>query len=139
MERIAATWQRKGIRQKMHYSEPCPDAVTLLGTGGCRHSPRVTTLPPCSPDMDLMIEAKDKEQAVFELMRDFKLPGFEKINDVIPFVREDEDRPQSGPKSGARDPAGLKRKRGKSRAEPEQRGDQRGVRGHGTRKPRRTR
>jgi len=34
--------------------------------------------------MDLMIEAKDKEQAVFELMRTFQLPGFEKFNDIIP-------------------------------------------------------
>jgi len=33
--------------------------------------------------MDLMIEAKDKEQAVFGLVRTFKLPGFEKFNDII--------------------------------------------------------
>jgi len=43
--------------------------------------------------MDLMIEAKDKEQAVFELMRTFKLPGFDRFNDVIPHEREDEPRP----------------------------------------------
>jgi hypothetical protein len=29
------------------------------------------------PDMDLTIKAKDKEQAVFELMRTFKLPGWD--------------------------------------------------------------
>jgi UV DNA damage endonuclease len=34
--------------------------------------------------MDLMIEAKNKEQAVFELVRTFKLPGFERFNDIIP-------------------------------------------------------
>ncbi|KAK4172042.1 putative UV-damage endonuclease [Triangularia setosa] len=91
MERITATWRRKGIRQKMHYSEPCPGAVTPRDRR--KHSPRVMTLPPCPPDMDLMIEAKDKEQAVFELMRTFKLPGFEKINDMVPHERFDEPKP----------------------------------------------
>ncbi|KAK3360408.1 UV-endonuclease UvdE-domain-containing protein [Lasiosphaeria hispida] len=90
-QRIAATWKRKGITQKVHYSEPCAGAVTPRDRR--KHSPRVMTLPPCSPDMDLMIEAKDKEQAVFELMRTFKLPGFEKISDVIPYERADESRP----------------------------------------------
>lgn len=90
-ERISATWRRKHITQKMHYSEPCPSAVTPRDRR--KHSPRVKTLPPCPPDMDLMIEAKDKEQAVFELMRIFKLPGFEKINDMIPHERPDESRP----------------------------------------------
>ncbi|OIW22514.1 UV-endonuclease UvdE [Coniochaeta ligniaria NRRL 30616] len=91
MDRILATWRRKGIRPKMHYSEQCAGTVTPRDRR--KHSPRVMTLPPCPPDMDLMIEAKDKEQAVFELMRTFKLPGFEKINDMIPHEREDEDRP----------------------------------------------
>ncbi|WKT54008.1 UV-endonuclease UvdE [Fusarium oxysporum f. sp. vasinfectum] len=43
-------------------------------------------------DMDLMIEAKDKEQAVFELMRTFKLPGWDSFNDILPHEREDEPR-----------------------------------------------
>jgi len=90
-DRIAATWRRKGIKQKMHYSEPCDGMVTRRDRR--KHSPRVKTLPPCSPDMDLMIEAKDKEQAVFELMRTFKLPGFEKVNDMIPHERSDETGP----------------------------------------------
>jgi UV DNA damage endonuclease len=90
MARITATWTRKNITQKMHYSEPCPSAVTPRDRR--KHSPRVATLPPCPPTMDLMIEAKDKEQAVFELMRTFKLPGFELINNVIPHEREDESR-----------------------------------------------
>ncbi|KAM7188009.1 UV-endonuclease UvdE domain containing protein [Naviculisporaceae sp. PSN 640] len=89
MARIAATWTRKGIKQKMHYSEPCPGAVTARDRR--KHSPRVATLPPCPNDIDLMIEAKDKEQAVFELMRNFKLPGFEKIGDMIPHERTDEN------------------------------------------------
>jgi|SRR3569833_488197 len=89
--RIRATWTRKGITQKMHYSEPCSGAITPRDRR--KHSPRVATLPPCPPDMDLMIEAKDKEQAVFELMRNFKLPGFDLINDVLPHERDDESKP----------------------------------------------
>merc|ERR1711939_852936 len=78
-------WTRKGITQKMHYSEPTPSAITARQRR--KHNPRVATLPPCAADMDLMIEAKDKEQAVFELMRTFKLPGFDSFNDVVPYVR----------------------------------------------------
>ncbi|KEF53012.1 uncharacterized protein A1O9_10920 [Exophiala aquamarina CBS 119918] len=90
--RIKATWTRKGITQKMHYSEPTPSAIT--GRQRRKHNPRVATLPPCAQDMDLMIEAKDKEQAVFELMRTFKLPGFNTFNDILPHVRSDENRPR---------------------------------------------
>lgn len=90
-DRIKATWTRKGITQKMHYSEPTPAAIT--GRQRRKHSPRVATLPPCPPDMDLMIEAKDKEQAVFELMRVFKLPGYDTFNDMIPHVRKDDNKP----------------------------------------------
>lgn len=90
-DEIRETWTRKGITQKMHYSEPEPRAVTARQRR--KHSPRVATLPPCAPDMDLMIEAKDKEQAVFELMRTFKLPGWYLFNDIIPHVRVDENQP----------------------------------------------
>jgi UV DNA damage endonuclease len=86
---IKATWTRKGITQKMHYSEPTPQAVTNMQRR--KHSPRVATLPPCDPEMDLMIEAKDKEQAVFELMKTFKLPGYETFKEIIPHVRTDEN------------------------------------------------
>ncbi|QSS63033.1 UV-damage endonuclease [Histoplasma capsulatum] len=89
-DRIAATWARKGITQKMHYSEQTPSAITQKQRR--KHSSRVQMLPPCDPTMDLMIEAKDKEQAVFELMRIYKLPGFEKINDIIPFTRSDDNK-----------------------------------------------
>lgn len=88
--RIKATWDRKNIKQKMHYSEPTPAAIT--GTQRRKHNPRVATLPPCADDMDLMIEAKDKEQAVFELMRTFKLPGYDTFNEMIPHVREDDNK-----------------------------------------------
>ena len=98
---IVETWKRKGITPKMHYSEPCPNAVT--GRDRRKHSPRVMTLPPCPDTMDLMIEAKDKEQAVFELMRTFKLPGFDLFSDIIPHVREDENRPTKAiPKKAAK-------------------------------------
>ncbi|PGH00941.1 UV damage endonuclease UvdE [Blastomyces parvus] len=89
-DRITATWTRKGITQKMHYSEQTPSAITKKQRR--KHNARVHVLPPCDPTMDLMIEAKDKEQAVFELMRTYKLPGFEKINDIIPFARADDNR-----------------------------------------------
>ncbi|TGO26709.1 hypothetical protein BPAE_0054g00170 [Botrytis paeoniae] len=88
--RIKAGWTKKGITQKMHYSEQTPQAVT--GRQRRKHNPRPATLPPCANDMDLMIEAKDKEQAVFELMRTFKLPGYEKFNDVVPYERDDDNR-----------------------------------------------
>ncbi|EFQ98466.1 UV-damage endonuclease [Nannizzia gypsea CBS 118893] len=87
-DRIRSTWVRKGKTQKMHYSEPVPEAITKVQRR--KHSPRVSTLPPCDLTMDLMIEAKDKEQAVFELMKIYKLPGFDKINSIIPHHREDE-------------------------------------------------
>lgn len=90
-ERISATWRKKGITQKMHYSESCPGAVTPRDRR--KHRPRVATLPPCPVDMDLMIEAKDKEQAVFELMKTFRLPGADKLHDIVPHEREDQDRP----------------------------------------------
>ncbi|KAF2663103.1 UV-endonuclease UvdE [Microthyrium microscopicum] len=86
---IRETWTRKGITQKMHYSEPTTAAVTPSQRR--KHSPRVATLPPCVNDMDLMIEAKDKEQAVFELMRTFKLPGYDLFNNIIPYTRPDEN------------------------------------------------
>ena len=94
--RILATWRRKNITPKMHYSEPTPAAIT--GRQRRKHNPRVATLPPCPPDMDLMIEAKDKEQAVFELMRTFKLPGYETFNDMLPHVRKDDNKPVVRPK-----------------------------------------
>lgn len=94
--RILATWKRKNITPKMHYSEPTPSAIT--GRQRRKHSPRVATLPPCPPDMDLMIEAKDKEQAVFELMRTFKLPGYDSFNDILPHQRKDDNKPIKTPR-----------------------------------------
>ncbi|KAJ5194595.1 Major facilitator superfamily domain general substrate transporter [Penicillium cinerascens] len=95
-DRISATWSRKNITQKMHYSEPTAPAITPRQRR--KHSDRVATLPPCVPTMDLMIEAKDKEQAVFELMRTFKLPGHDLFNDLIPYTRTDENKPFKPPR-----------------------------------------
>ncbi|KAK6829097.1 hypothetical protein RU639_003550 [Aspergillus parasiticus] len=104
-DRIKATWTRKGITQKMHYSEPTPSAITNRQRR--KHSDRVSTLPPCDPTMDLMIEAKDKEQAVFELMKTFKLPGHELFNDMIPHVRTDENKPFKPPRKSTKKNGGF--------------------------------
>ncbi|KAK5048911.1 UV-damage endonuclease [Exophiala bonariae] len=117
--RIRATWTRKGITQKMHYSEPTPPAIT--GRQRRKHNPRVATLPPCADDMDLMIEAKDKEQAVFELMRTFKLPGFDTFNDIQPHVRNDENKPWKPPKKPKKTPA---KKKNKTEQDEEDSGDE---------------
>lgn len=69
---IAETWTRKGIKQKMHISEArLPNHP--LPSQRRSHSARVYHLPPCADDMDIMIEAKDKEQAVFELSKTYNL------------------------------------------------------------------
>ena len=103
--RILATWKRKNITPKMHYSEPTPAAITPKQRR--KHNPRVASLPPCPPDMDLMIEAKDKEQAVFELMRIFKLPGFDTFNDMLPHTRRDDNKPIRTPKKKSKKDASV--------------------------------
>ncbi|KAL2882062.1 hypothetical protein SGCOL_002322 [Colletotrichum sp. CLE4] len=110
-DRISATWTRKNIKQKMHYSESCPSATTPRDRR--KHSPRVRTLPPCPPDTDLMIEAKDKEQAVFELMRTFRLPGWQSFNNVVPYERVDEIRANkaAAKKDGKKKPKKSKKKK----------------------------
>lgn len=100
-DRIKATWTRKNITQKMHYSEPTTSAITNRERR--KHRDRVTALPPCDPTMDLMIEAKDKEQAVLELMRIYKLPGHELSNDITPYVRTDENKPFKPPRKTKKD------------------------------------
>ncbi|CAA19577.1 endonuclease Uve1 [Schizosaccharomyces pombe] len=69
---IRETWTRKGITQKQHYSESA-DPTAISGMKRRAHSDRVFDFPPCDPTMDLMIEAKEKEQAVFELCRRYEL------------------------------------------------------------------
>eukprot|EP00741_Cyanophora_paradoxa_P013143 tig00020675_g12696.t1 len=65
LDDIARTWTRRGIRQKQHQSESAP------GANPCAHSDYVEELPALclGTDVDLMIEAKMKEQAVLHLYR----------------------------------------------------------------------
>ncbi|KAJ7091932.1 UV-endonuclease UvdE-domain-containing protein [Mycena belliarum] len=72
IRRADAIWQRRGIKPKQHLSEPRPGAVTLMERRA--HADRCESLPIDLPDdMDLMIEAKDKEQAVLHLYRIYGL------------------------------------------------------------------
>ncbi|KIO26164.1 hypothetical protein M407DRAFT_8026 [Tulasnella calospora MUT 4182] len=72
--KINETWKRKGIRVKQHLSEPRPGAVAV--TEKQAHADRCKSLPAGLPDdVDLMIEAKDKEQAVLELYKIYDLEG----------------------------------------------------------------
>ncbi|KAG0653826.1 hypothetical protein C6P46_002196 [Rhodotorula mucilaginosa] len=78
MPRILALWESKGIRPKFHLSEPRKGAVTPMERRA--HADRCQSLPtPLPDDIDLMIEAKDKEQAVFHLYR---------IYDLAPTIHE---------------------------------------------------
>ncbi|KAJ3158174.1 hypothetical protein HDU86_003128 [Geranomyces michiganensis] len=88
LSRINAVWNQRGIRPKQHYSESRPNAVTP--TERRAHSKRVERLPPCvDPGTDVMIEAKDKEQAVLHLYRVYNL---EPVADGYPVspARQDE-------------------------------------------------
>ncbi|KZV97250.1 UV-endonuclease UvdE, partial [Exidia glandulosa HHB12029] len=70
--RANAIFARRGIRPKQHLSSPRPGAVTVMEKRA--HANRCETLPPDLPDdVDLMIEAKDKEQAVLHLYRIYQL------------------------------------------------------------------
>ncbi|KAL5533593.1 hypothetical protein ACEPAG_53 [Sanghuangporus baumii] len=76
---INQLWYDKGIKPKQHLSEPRPGAVSVMEKRA--HSDRVKALPEGLPDdMDLMLECKDKEQAVFYL---YRLYG---LRDVAPRV-----------------------------------------------------
>ncbi|WWC73666.1 UV damage endonuclease UvdE [Kwoniella pini CBS 10737] len=70
--RIAKIWEKRGIPMKQHLSEPRPGAESVMEKRA--HADRCKSLPDALPDdVDLMIEAKDKEQAVFELYRIYGL------------------------------------------------------------------
>ncbi|CAO3677473.1 unnamed protein product [Rhizopus microsporus] len=73
---INQIWAERGIKPKQHYSESRREAKSI--TEMRAHSDRVKTLPPTTDDVDLMIEAKDKEQAVLEL---YKLFDLQPVND----------------------------------------------------------
>ncbi|KAJ7680796.1 UV-endonuclease UvdE-domain-containing protein [Mycena polygramma] len=72
IKRANVIWARRGIKPKQHLSEARPGAITLMERRA--HSDRCESLPIDLPDdMDLMIEAKDKEQAVLHLYRMYGL------------------------------------------------------------------
>ncbi|KAL4073835.1 UV-endonuclease UvdE [Scleroderma citrinum] len=71
-EQANAIFRRRGIKPKQHYSEPREGAISIMERRA--HSNRCQSLPAGLPDdMDLMIEAKDKEQAVLQLYRIYNL------------------------------------------------------------------
>ncbi|KAF9010589.1 UV-endonuclease UvdE-domain-containing protein [Cyathus striatus] len=81
IKRANAIWAYRGIRPKQHLSEPRPGAVTLMERRA--HADRCESLPADLPDdMDLMIEAKDKEQAVLQLYRMYNLHPVNRGNDI---------------------------------------------------------
>ncbi|TFK67401.1 UV-endonuclease UvdE [Pluteus cervinus] len=76
IRRANLVWARRGIRPKQHLSEPRPGAVTVMERRA--HADRCESLPADLPDdMDLMIEAKDKEQAVLHL---YRIYGLQPVN-----------------------------------------------------------
>lgn len=88
---ITALWHAKNITPKQHYSEPRhPQAIIRRDLRP--HSRRVYNLPPCDPTMDLMIEAKDKEQAVFALRRKWNVEGGLPKEWIMNGDKLDEDR-----------------------------------------------
>lgn len=72
MPELLELFRGRGIKPKFHLSHPRPGSRNLRERRA--HSDRCGTLPlDLPPDADLMIEAKDKEQAVLELYRIYNL------------------------------------------------------------------
>ncbi|GAA6044146.1 hypothetical protein JCM8097_002797 [Rhodosporidiobolus ruineniae] len=110
LPRILATWHRKGIKPKFHLSEPRRGAETVMEKRA--HADRCQRLPdPLPEDIDLMIEAKDKEQAVFHLFR---------IYNLHPTIYEDLRPPAEEETKQTARTAGKKSKKGKLKKEKEE-------------------
>ncbi|KAH8102079.1 UV-endonuclease UvdE-domain-containing protein [Cristinia sonorae] len=91
---INETWHRKGIRPKQHLSSPRPGAETVMEKRA--HAGRCERIPEeCVGEVDLMVEAKDKEQAVLMLYRMYELYP----------VKWENLRPESEPKPFVRSAA----------------------------------
>ncbi|KAF5381134.1 hypothetical protein D9757_009415 [Collybiopsis confluens] len=77
IQRANAIFARRGIRPKQHLSEPRPGAETLMERRAhadrCEKLPAELEMEGVAMDVDLMIEAKDKEQAVLQLYRVYGL------------------------------------------------------------------
>ena len=68
LNRIQAIWKKRGIRQKMHYSESRPGVTVESSVKDRRpHSDYVHDIPMCGDQVDVMIEAKMKEQCVLQM------------------------------------------------------------------------
>lgn len=68
MPRILDTWYKRDLRPKFHMSEGCEHANPKSMTSMRKHSDIIYNLPDNLPDnIDLMLEAKLKEQSVFYL------------------------------------------------------------------------
>lgn len=106
--RINTIWHRKGIKPKQHLSSPRPGASTVMEKRA--HARRCGALPteleaegagwwwraPGEREwVDLMIEAKDKEQAVFQLYRVYDLAPVIVWENLRPEQQEQAD-PASG-------------------------------------------
>lgn len=73
MDKILDTWYTRGLRPKFHLSESCENADKNNITSLRKHSDIVYHLPDFLPDnIDLMIEAKHKEQSIFILNQNYK-------------------------------------------------------------------
>ncbi|KAH9022165.1 UV-endonuclease UvdE [Lactarius pseudohatsudake] len=117
--RINEVWHRKGIKPKQHLSSPRPGASTVVEKRA--HARRCDALPteleaegagwwwraPGEREwVDLMIEAKDKEQAVFQLYRAY---------DLAPVIWENLRPEQADPASSEDRSADRRSKRPRSR------------------------
>ncbi|KAE8268316.1 hypothetical protein A4X09_0g4026 [Tilletia walkeri] len=99
MPEILEIWKERGIRPKFHLSEPRPGAKAMRERRA--HSDRCTHIPAELPaNADLMIEAKDKEQAVFELFRIYNLVDVKPFWSDLRPAAEDQSTSTSGRKRG---------------------------------------
>ncbi|KAE8226079.1 hypothetical protein CF319_g1272 [Tilletia indica] len=99
MPEILEIWKERGIRPKFHLSEPRPGAKAMRERRA--HSDRCTHIPAELPaNADLMIEAKDKEQAVFELFRIYDLVDVKPFWSDLRPAAEDQSTSTSGRKRG---------------------------------------
>ncbi|KAJ3772031.1 UV-endonuclease UvdE-domain-containing protein [Lentinula raphanica] len=104
IKRTNAIFARRGIRPKQHLSDPRPGAVTIMERRA--HADRCERLPDeleqegVAIDVDLMIEAKDKEQAVLQL---YRIYGLEEVKyESLRPPNENQTKETKGRKSSKR-------------------------------------
>ncbi|KAJ4490928.1 UV-endonuclease UvdE-domain-containing protein [Lentinula aciculospora] len=102
IKRANAIFARRGIRPKQHLSDPRPGAVTLMERRAhadrCERLPNELELEDVAIDVDLMIEAKDKEQAVLQL---YRIYGLEEVKyESLRPPNENQTKETKGRKSG---------------------------------------